>query len=107
MRKPTYMQPRHYRYFNKNRFHIEGVSRKTKKFLQKAISEGYLPTAEELRWSNLPDCRWCNGSGTYREHPSDSGYGCSDCAGTGKVGWKYAKDNRKISIETGKTVVEY
>lgn len=33
----------------------------------------------------LQSCHWCSGTGTYREHVSDSGLSCSDCRGTGRV----------------------
>ncbi|MFJ8531137.1 hypothetical protein [Bacillus sp. NPDC094106] len=33
----------------------------------------------------LQSCRWCNGTGSYREHISDSGLPCPDCGGTGHV----------------------
>ena len=29
------------------------------------------------------DCEYCNGTGTIREHPSDTGYGCPDCERSG------------------------
>jgi|SRR5690625_2713118 len=29
------------------------------------------------------DCEYCNGTGTVREHPSDTGYNCPDCEGSG------------------------
>jgi len=29
------------------------------------------------------DCEYCNGTGTVREHPSDTGYSCPDCEGSG------------------------
>lgn len=105
--KPIYMNNKHYRYFNKNRFHIEGVSRKTKKFLQKAIKEQYLPSAEELRWLGLPDCKWCDGSGHYREHEFDTGYTCPDCLRTGKNGWLGNRNGKMYCVETGLEVKEY
>ena len=104
--KPLYLHHKHYKYFNKGRFHIEGVSRKTKKFLKKAIAEGWLPTAEEMRWLSLPDCKWCYGSGHYREVYGDTGYGCPDCEGTGKSGWR-KKDGKMYCVETGLEVSEY
>jgi hypothetical protein len=103
--KPLWMS-RHWKYYNKNRFHIEGVSRKTKKHLQKAIKLGDMPTAEEERWFRLPDCKWCNGGGYYREHEYDTGYTCPDCVGTGKDGW-FAKDGKMFSRENGLEVKEY
>ena len=29
------------------------------------------------------DCEYCNGTGTVRGHPSDTGYSCPDCEGSG------------------------
>lgn len=107
MTKPIYLSNRHYRYFNKGRFHIEGVSRKTKKFLQKSVREGYLPRASELRWLALPNCEYCYGSGHYRDHILDTGWSCPDCRGKGKTGWKFKKHGYMVCETTGKHVEEY
>ncbi|MNH75592.1 hypothetical protein D3C73_278360 [compost metagenome] len=47
MSKSSFMSSRHYKYFTKKGFCVEEVSRKTKKFLKKAILEGYLPVIED------------------------------------------------------------
>lgn len=83
-----------------------GVSRKTKKHLKKAIKEGYMPTAAEERLFRLSDCKWCDGSGHYRDHEFDTGYTCPDCIGTGKSGWR-KKDGKMYSVENGLEVREY
>lgn len=33
----------------------------------------------------LQSCHWCSGTGTYREHVSDSRLPCPDCSGKGRV----------------------
>jgi DnaJ-class molecular chaperone len=35
-------------------------------------------------------CEWCNGTGTERRHPMDTGYPCPDCEGSGMVGGQAA-----------------
>ncbi|OMD76860.1 hypothetical protein [Paenibacillus odorifer] len=97
--KPLYIS-KHWKYYNNKRFHIEGVSRKTKKHLQKAIKAGYMPTAAEQRWFQMEDCKWCYGGGHIRDHEFDSGYTCPDCRGRGKNKW-FVKTGKMYSTETG------
>jgi hypothetical protein len=97
---------KHYRYTEKF-YNNEKVSRKTKKFIKAVIKEQYLPTLEQHRWLKLPNCKWCKGCGTYREHFSDTGYTCPDCRGTGKEGWKFDKLGNMICKKTGLKVIEY
>ncbi|RXZ78038.1 hypothetical protein EBB07_28695 [Paenibacillaceae bacterium] len=98
MRRPIYFNHKHYRYLD-NFYNDIKVARKTKKFLKKAISEGYLFSKEDHHWELLPDCRWCEGYGTVREHPFDTGYTCPDCIGTGKSGWEFNDKGKKLSFE--------
>lgn len=104
MKDSYFYNSKHYRYFND---YIENkkVSRKTKKFIQAAIKEQYLPSLEQVRWMNLPNCKWCSG-GTIREHYSDTGYNCPDCRGSGKAGWKLSNDGM-LEAKTGLPVKEY
>ena len=75
---------------------LEGVDLLDKKILALQVELGEL--ANEWRgfkfWSENQeprtygfdddkDCEYCNGTGTVREHPSDTGYRCPDCEGSG------------------------
>lgn len=44
-------------------------------------------TLDKIKPTNyiLQPCHWCSGTGTYREHISDSGLPCPDCGGRGHV----------------------
>ena len=44
-------------------------------------------------------CGWCNGGGTERAHPFDTGYPCSDCEGTGMKGGQYAESKFDEYVE--------
>ena len=52
----------------------------------------------------LKQCEYCSG-GIVRQHPSDTGYGCPDCEGTGYVGGKAAE--KALDEEVNKAKLNY
>lgn len=94
-------QDRHWKWMEKKEHDLSKMSRKTKKAAKQIYQLIGQPTREDMeywRFQDFPDCRWCNGSGTYREHYNDSGYGCPDCYGSGKVGWEFNSKGEKVTI---------
>lgn len=104
MRKPIYHDNKHFKYLSQY-YEKKKVARKTKKHLKRLIKEKYLLSEEEVRWLNLPDCKYCT-FGTVRDHPNDSGYRCPDCYGTGKQGWSFSSSGKKVEKATGFIVKE-
>lgn len=45
------------------------------------------------------ECPYCKGAGTYREHPSDTGYACPDCQGEGQ--WFQDENGKCYSFDDG------
>lgn len=92
---------KHWNYFERKNCDINSVSRKTKKAVKREFDEiaaewdEYL-SSDEYKFVQLPDCRWCGGGGVYRDHPSDTGYGCPDCYGSGKTGWEFDVNGKKV-----------
>jgi hypothetical protein len=93
---------RHWKWLEKHEHDLSKVSRKTKKAARDIYDLIGQPTKEDMyRWKfdALPNCIWCGGGGTYRDHPSDTGYGCPDCYGTGKTGWEFGAFGEKVIIK--------
>ncbi|OAZ43374.1 hypothetical protein [Paenibacillus polymyxa] len=82
---------RHWKYFVRKEGEVNDLSRKSKKAVKQEFEElrKDWEKSEEGRLYDLPDCSYCEGSGTQFFHE------CEECEGTGKTGWVY-QDRQRV-----------
>ncbi|MNH98285.1 hypothetical protein D3C73_510040 [compost metagenome] len=92
---------KHWKWIIKAGFDCKKMSRKSKKALIRHFEEitDEYEKSDDYVLRNLPECESCNGYGN-----EDIGWGysldCSDCKGTGKIGWKYSEKGNKVPIKS-------